>query len=58
MVIRHHGDHFIMYINIESLSCTPETNRILYINYTSVKNRGADNKHFRLCGPKKKTFFK
>lgn len=24
-----------MYINIESLWCTPETNRILYVNYTS-----------------------
>ena len=25
----YHGDHFIMYKNIESLCCTPETNIIL-----------------------------
>lgn len=28
------GDHFIMYTNVESLSCTPETNIILCVNYT------------------------
>ena len=32
------GDHFIIYNNIKSLGCTPETHRILYVNYTSVKN--------------------
>ena len=26
-----------MYTNIESLCCTPETNIILYVNYTSIK---------------------
>lgn len=31
------GDHFIMYINVESVCCTPETNTILYINCTSIK---------------------
>lgn len=29
------GDHFTMYTNIESC-CTPETNIILYVNYTSI----------------------
>ena len=26
-----------MYTIIESLSCTPETNIMLYVNYTSIK---------------------
>ena len=30
-------DHFIMYLIVRSLCCTPETNIILYINYTSIK---------------------
>lgn len=34
----YHGDHFVMYINIESLLYTPETRKILYVNYTSIKN--------------------
>lgn len=34
------GGHFVMYINNESLYCTPETNIVvLYISYTSVKKR-------------------
>ena len=37
MVTRHHGNHFIMYKNIESLWCMPETNRTLCVNYTSEK---------------------
>lgn len=28
-----------MYINIESLRCTPKINRILYANYTSIKRK-------------------
>lgn len=32
------GDHFIMYLNIKSLCCIPETNITLYINYTSIQN--------------------
>ena len=27
----------LRYINVELLCCTPETNRILYVNYTSIK---------------------
>lgn len=30
------GDHFIMYINIELPCCIPETNKILYVNYSSI----------------------
>ena len=30
------GDQFIMYINVESLCCAYETNRILYVNYSSI----------------------
>ena len=32
------GDHFVMYLIVRSLCCTPETNLILYINYISIKN--------------------
>lgn len=32
----YHEEHLVMYKNIESLECTPETNRILYVNYTSI----------------------
>ena len=28
----------IMYGIVEPLSCTPETNIILYVNYTGIKN--------------------
>ena len=30
-------DQFVMYINVESLCFTPETNIILYVNYISIK---------------------
>ena len=30
-------DHFVMYKNIESLSCTPKIHTVLQVNYTSVK---------------------
>ena len=29
-------DHFIMYKNIKSLYCIPETNIIVYVNYNSI----------------------
>lgn len=29
-------DHFTMNTNVKSLSCTPETNIRLYVNYTSI----------------------
>ena len=28
------GDHFVMYKNIKSVFCIPQTNRILYVNNT------------------------
>ena len=34
-----HSDHFIMYVNVEPLRFTPETNVILYVNYISIKKR-------------------
>ena len=33
-ITRHCGDDFIMYKNMESLCIMPETNTILYCNYT------------------------
>lgn len=35
----YHGEHFVMYINVESLHGTPETNRVLHVNYTSTKKK-------------------
>ena len=34
----YHDEHFVMYIIVESLCCTPEMTILLYVNYTSVKN--------------------
>ena len=31
------GEHFAVYAYIKSLTCTPETNTVLLINYTSVE---------------------
>lgn len=31
-----YGDHFVVCINFESLYCTLETHRILYVNYLSI----------------------
>ena len=33
----YHGDYFIIHINIKSLHYTPETNIILYVDDTSVR---------------------
>ena len=30
-------DHFTIYTNIESLCCTPETNRMVLVNCISIK---------------------
>lgn len=39
----YQSEHFIMYIIIESLCYTPETNIILYVNNTSIKNKNLKN---------------
>ena len=31
------GDHFVMFIIVKSLCCTPDTNIILHVNYTSME---------------------
>ena len=31
------GDNFVMYLNVKSLRCKPETNIILHINSNSIK---------------------
>ena len=45
--------HFVMYKNIKSLCCTPETNIILYIDYNSIKKRlwsfGLEEKLSSVC---------
>lgn len=33
----HCGDRLVTYIKIESLWCIPETNTVLYVSYTSIK---------------------
>ena len=35
----YYGEHFIMYVNVESLYYTPETNVILHNNYSSIKSK-------------------
>ena len=35
----YHSEHCIIYIIVESLCCTAETNVTLYVNYTSLKKR-------------------
>ena len=32
-------DHFIVNTKITSLCCTPETNTMLHIDYTEIKNK-------------------
>ena len=34
--LTHCGDHFSVCANIGSLCCTPETNIMLHVNYTSI----------------------
>ena len=39
------GDHFAVYTNIKLLCCTPETNIMIHVNYTSIlKNQLAEQK--------------
>lgn len=39
------GEHFELYITVESLCYTPETNTILHIRYISIRNK-LKNKKF------------
>lgn len=34
-----HDEHFVMHTVVKALCCTPETNMILYVNYTSIRNK-------------------
>ena len=42
------GDHFVMYTNGESLSCTHETNMMLYVNNTSIINKKKEKKKWEI----------
>lgn len=46
------GNHFIMSIKIESLSCIPETNTILYVNYSAKEKKEAIKEHAASHGGK------
>lgn len=46
------GEHFTKYTNIESLCCTPETNIMLYVSYTSIKTKTKPKE--QVAGKKKK----
>ena len=39
------GAHFTVYTNIKSPSCIPETNVMLYVSYTSIKEMGGGAYH-------------
>ena len=45
------GDHFEMYRNIKSLCCTPATNVVLQIIYTSKANKQTQKKRSDLWLP-------
>ena len=54
-IVQHRGISYnfkwsIIYKNTESLCCTSEINIILYINYTSIKNKffNLKNKNFQV----------
>ena len=34
----YHGEHRVMYRNVESICCALETNITLCVNYISIKN--------------------
>lgn len=40
------GDYHAMYTNVESLCCTPETNTMLYCNYTAIKKKKKRNQFY------------
>ena len=44
-------DDFAMYTDNKSLGCTPETNIMLYVNYTTIKYKFENNKN-KTPGPK------
>lgn len=46
-----------MYKNVESLLCTPKTNRTLYVNYTSVKNEEVRRRERRNTNQYRTYFF-
>lgn len=33
------GNHFAVHTNIKSICCTPETNKMLYVNNTTIFNK-------------------
>lgn len=45
----YYGDHFATYINFKLLYCIPETNMILYFNYTSMKKEETSKVVGLLC---------
>ena len=45
------GNHFTIYTNIEPLCCTPETNKMLYVNYTSTTTRTIFFSFFLMATP-------
>ena len=56
------GDHFTICTNIGSLCCIPETNIMLYVDYTSIKKkriRGRKRRkpEWKVCGTWKWPFF-
>ena len=51
------GDHFVMYLHVESLCCTPETNTILYVNYYFNKRKRRAKISLKYKKKKKKTSF-
>ena len=45
----YHGDHFVMYRNIESLCCAPGTTIVLQVNYISKNKKQTHRKRDQIC---------
>lgn len=49
LTLSYCGDHFAICTNTESLCNTPETNVLLYVSYTSIKQQGNDKTKLRMA---------
>ena len=52
------GDHFTIYTNIKSLCCIPETNIMLYVNYTSILKSYKFNRKIKIKSLKNQIILK
>ena len=52
-----HDDHFTVYTNIDSMCCTPESNIMLDVDYSSIKKQAPIfSSHQPVLAPSPSTF--